>query len=118
MNNSSFKRKNYRCCSGLWILVRGKKGVVMANVEYKVMEGAEKEAEPLLDETEDQYQERVAVLCLRELFVRTQLPRSITENIWEVVERHGVWAAFATAKLVVDAFEAGKGSDYSKERTE
>jgi hypothetical protein len=98
----------------LWILVSGKKGVVMANVEYKVV----KEAEPLLDETEEQYQERVAVLCLKELFVRTQLPRSITESIWEVVERHGVWAAFATAKLVVDAFEAGKGSGYSKEWTE
>ena len=74
MNNSLFKRKNYRFCTGLWILVSGKKGVAMANVEYKVIKGAEKDAEPLLDETEEQYQERVAVLCLNELFVRTQLP--------------------------------------------
>jgi len=32
----------------LWILVSGKKGVAMANVEYKVIKGAEKDAEPVV----------------------------------------------------------------------
>lgn len=60
------------------------------------------------DETEQQYQERLVVLCLDQLFRHTQLPKSIAGNVWEIIERHGVWAGLATAKLVVDAFEAGK----------
>jgi CYTH domain-containing protein len=63
--------------------------------------------EQLDDETDQQYQERLTVQCLEELFKRTQVPSSITGKVWEVIERHGVWAGLAVAKLVIDAFEAG-----------
>lgn len=64
--------------------------------------------EQLIDETDQQYQERLAVQCIEELFKRTQVPSSITGKIWEVIERHGVWAGLAVTKLVIDAFEAGR----------
>ncbi|HVB25848.1 MAG TPA: hypothetical protein VNG51_28175 [Ktedonobacteraceae bacterium] len=60
------------------------------------------------DETDEQYQERLVVQCLEELFGRTQVPVSVTGRVWEVIERHGVWAGLAVSKLVIDAFEAGR----------
>lgn len=60
------------------------------------------------DETDEQYQERVVIQCLEELFRRTQVPVSVTGRVWEVIERHGVWTGLAVSKLVIDAFEAGR----------
>jgi len=80
----------------------------MSEIQYKGVKDVEQTEELLADETEEQYQERVVVQCLNELFLRIQMPRSLIDGVWEIVERHGVWAALAATKLVVDAFEAGK----------